>query len=167
MNLDELLELKPKEQINYTDLLNCDEWISKRDIMKERDKNKCTICKTEKSIGPLYSGNNRFYFRKINGEVKTEKEKIHLEVHHKLYIIGKLPWEYEKEELITVCNPCHKKIHENEEISISNQSKTTKLLLENCDRCGGSGFLNEYYYVEGGICFNCRGIGNRIPIFEL
>jgi hypothetical protein len=26
-----------------------------------------------------------------------------------------------------------------------------------CQRCNGTGFLPQYYYIEGGICFLCNG----------
>ena len=167
MNLKELLQSKPKKKINYTDLLNCDEWFVKRNIILERDKNKCKICQTEKSLGPIYSGNSKFYFREVKGEIKGEQEKIYLQVHHKFYIIGKLPWEYDNSDLITVCNICHQNIHTTEEISVYDKTKTKKYKLESCDRCGGSGFISEYQHVENGICFKCRGIGSRLPIFEI
>lgn len=34
-----------------------------------------------------------------------------LNVHHKIYIENKKPWEYPDLLLVTLCNPCHKKIH--------------------------------------------------------
>lgn len=34
-----------------------------------------------------------------------------LNVHHKIYIEDKKPWEYTDPLLITLCNHCHKKIH--------------------------------------------------------
>ncbi len=35
----------------------------------------------------------------------------HLQVHHKKYIKGRLAWEYDESNLITLCSECHKKIH--------------------------------------------------------
>lgn len=34
-----------------------------------------------------------------------------LNVHHKTYIQGAMPWEYETRDLITLCEDCHKKYH--------------------------------------------------------
>lgn len=35
-----------------------------------------------------------------------------LNVHHKVYRKGKEPWEYGKNEFITLCEECHRKVHE-------------------------------------------------------
>ena len=35
----------------------------------------------------------------------------HLQVHHKKYIKNRLAWEYDEENLITLCSECHKKVH--------------------------------------------------------
>ena len=35
----------------------------------------------------------------------------HLQVHHKKYIKDRLAWEYDEENLITLCSECHKKVH--------------------------------------------------------
>lgn len=35
----------------------------------------------------------------------------HLEVHHKRYIKGLDPWEYDNDDLITLCHYCHSRIH--------------------------------------------------------
>lgn len=37
-----------------------------------------------------------------------------LNVHHKRYIEGAKAWEYETNELITLCEDCHKKVHRDE-----------------------------------------------------
>jgi hypothetical protein len=30
-----------------------------------------------------------------------------------------------------------------------------------CNRCDGTGHLQEFYYVAGGVCFDCNGWGVR------
>ena len=40
----------------------------------------------------------------------THKE---LQVHHIKYIKGRKPWEYDNEDLITLCNDCHERHHFN------------------------------------------------------
>ena len=37
-----------------------------------------------------------------------------LNVHHKRYISGAMPWEYETSDLITLCEDCHAKYHRDE-----------------------------------------------------
>lgn len=38
-----------------------------------------------------------------------------LHVHHKQYIKGREPWEYEPDQLITVCEECHAASHDHED----------------------------------------------------
>ena len=37
-----------------------------------------------------------------------------LHVHHKSYITGLEPWEYERFQLVVLCSECHSTAHENE-----------------------------------------------------
>ncbi len=163
MNYKELNNIKKKENITYLDLLELDEWKSKREEILEKNQHKCTKCCSEKSIGPFYSGSNKLWGRKVGNETKLEEKRIFLEIHHKYYISNLLPWEYD-DALITLCSNCHYQTQQEEEISIyADKSMTTKLCTENCTKCGGSGFLSEYDYYKNGICFDCQGIGMRIP----
>ena len=38
-----------------------------------------------------------------------------LNVHHRYYITGRMPWEYPDWSLITLCNECHKERHDMDE----------------------------------------------------
>lgn len=67
-------------------LYNKNEWKEFRENVKESDGYKCTICGRKE------------------GEVV-------LQVHHKIYIPGKLPWEYGTENCETVCRGCHAAEH--------------------------------------------------------
>lgn len=40
-----------------------------------------------------------------------------LQVHHKEYINGLMPWEYEDELLVTLCVSCHKKKNKSNQLS--------------------------------------------------
>ena len=67
----------------YAKLLKDPRWRDKRLEILERDDNKCTEC-----------GSN-----------------YRLHVHHKIYEDIN-PWEYNNEDLITLCSNCHKQYHE-------------------------------------------------------
>ena len=71
---------------NYSKLLKNPRWQKKRLKVMERDKFMCALCKSK---------------------VKT------LNVHHKHYERGKKPWEYEDDNLITLCQNCHQDTHYN------------------------------------------------------
>lgn len=86
-----------------------------------------------------------------------------LNIHHKYYILGRKPWEYDNDALITLCPHCHQKRHLQTKIPIfefsNHQQRQIKDNLQLCDRCGGAGYLPEYHYYLGGICFKCHGEG--------
>ena len=67
----------------YSKLLKDPLWLQKRNIIIQRDNNQCVICGSNKK----------------------------LQVHHKFYREGCLPWEYENEVLVTLCQDCHYKEH--------------------------------------------------------
>lgn len=72
-----------KKQNDYQELLKDPKWISKRNQILSRDNNTCQFCGCQ----------DRY-----------------MQVHHKRYIKGNKPWEYEDKDLITLCNRCHEYI---------------------------------------------------------
>lgn len=74
---------------NYIEILKSPEWIKKRCKIMKRDNFKCQSCGS----------------------------KNKLQVHHKKYIKGKMPWEIQDKYLITLCENCHNKEHEGKHIS--------------------------------------------------
>lgn len=65
---------------SYADLLKDPRWQKKRLKIFQRDDFTCQMCKSKENT---------------------------LAVHHKKYIKGKLPWEYDGKDLITFCEDCH------------------------------------------------------------
>ncbi len=95
-----------------------------------------------------------FYF--IPKEIKG------LNVHHKYYVKGKAPWEYEDDALVTLCEECHRETHRTTRIPIYRNYKSSKIdcgTAKPCSRCNGSGYLPQYQHVADGICFQCWGEG--------
>lgn len=76
------------DKVEYKDLLESKEWKIKRDSILKRDNYKCVRCKQNK--------------------------KLH--IHHTYYLIDKLPWQVPDDCLVTLCEKCHKKEHENNKI---------------------------------------------------
>lgn len=72
-------------KMTYAEKLKHPEWQKKRLKIMERDGFKCWGC-----------GN---------------KEKT-LNIHHRVYIPGRLPWEYMDHILITLCDECHNLSHD-------------------------------------------------------
>ena len=169
MTLQDLLGHKTKDQITYTDLLNTDEWKARRTEILGRDNFYCTECGLSETLwhaGKLFSFDKSKYINtvyqgeRITADFPFESDKnIYLHVHHRFYVLGRLPWEYMDEELTTLCNWCHWKLHENEKIKIYQETNQglKELVLTTCSRCNGAGVFPEYSHVQAGICFKCSG----------
>lgn len=72
-----------KKLTKYQVLLKDKRWFLKKHEILDRDNNECTMC---------YSARN-------------------LQVHHKKYMRGRMPWEYDNKDLITLCERCHANLH--------------------------------------------------------
>lgn len=66
----------------YSELLRNPFWQRKRLEIFQRDNYTCQVC---------------------------QDQFTNLQVHHKYYIDGAMPWEYPDEALITLCELCHEK----------------------------------------------------------
>ena len=81
-------------------------------------------------------------------------------MHHKKYIQNRKPWEYEDEDLITLCCNCHALVHcEDPPIPIYNENGRLINNAVKCSKCHGSGYIDRYYYYMEGECFDCGGEG--------
>lgn len=81
---------------SYKEQLENQLWLNKRAEILQRDGFRCRYC----------------------GETKC------LQVHHKQYIEGRLAWEYDNSDLITLCKSCHAREHNggsNEKMLISSK----------------------------------------------
>lgn len=87
------------------------------------------------------------------------EDQVVMHVHHKYYILNQLPWEYEDEALVTLCNWCHWKLHEQAIVPCYKREdgKLHAFNLTACSRCCGTGVLPEFAHVQDGVCFRCRG----------
>jgi hypothetical protein len=178
---NQLIKITP--QPTYQQLLDTPEWKDFRKQIIERDK-KCVKCNVA-----IEADDGGYYYRKLTPEEIAEHDKewenfpgtdllgdgkfvikgqksvivgvyLVIQVHHKYYVSGKLPWEYDREVLITVCRDCHVKIHSEEKIFIyTDDSLTAYRQVSNCSVCTGTGYRPEYDYYQNGICFHCDGRG--------
>ena len=115
---------------------------------------------------PIY-GKNEIPNIKMKVIIEEELTPIFLQVHHKVYyikphILGNMfefiyPWDYNDNDLMTVCSSCHELIHEREDIPKLIKSNLENLELTPCGKCNGIGFFPQYHYVQNGICFECNG----------
>ena len=164
-------------RIPYSELLSTLEWKEFRDSIVLRDGYKCRICLATNFSRPLNT-QERAEFREKNLQQTQDLDGLKIElaipccttaailhVHHTYYILNCLPWEYDSESLITVCQKCHNDIHKQETILVyKNSSKHEILILTACERCNGTGHLPQFNYYENGVCFACNG--NRYKEFK-
>jgi hypothetical protein len=113
-----------------------------------------------KEAGPKFPNSKGFGEIICFSEIISKEQKFpDLNIHHKYYIIGKNAWEYQDDALLTLCSKCHQLEHENNKILVYAQSGDIMYIAENCNKCGGSGYLPEFDYFQSGICFSCNGHG--------
>lgn len=95
------------------------------------------------------------------GDKDENKNSIVLNVHHKYYVGGKAPWEYDCDALITLCQDCHYLEHKSTQTPVYKNiyKKQVMAYAEVCDRCGGSGYLPQFHHRDNGICYQCHGEG--------
>ena len=91
--------------------------------------------------------------------VYIQNTPLTLQVHHKQYITGLYAWEYNKNDLITLCSECHLKVHKYLPTNVYAKVGDVFRLMNYtpCHRCNGTGYFPQYKYVENGICFRCHG----------
>jgi 5-methylcytosine-specific restriction endonuclease McrA len=118
------------------------EWQEKRDKIIIRDnftcQNKsCNSLNPSKGmvdiISPIngcieqhnYSNSHESTYRIISNELTVDIGFAGLwitmpimQVHHKRYVVGKELWEYDDNDLITLCKDCHTTFHQNHKIDI-------------------------------------------------
>lgn len=78
---------------------------------------------------------------------------------------GVIASEYRQE--LALCDSCAKEVEnkiqqeliKKREPQVYNYQPTYTAYRPTCSRCGGSGYLSQYSYVEGGRCFKCGGSG--------
>ena len=78
----------------YSELLKDWRWKERRTEILERDDYTCQRC------------------------YASRWDDVLLNVHHKYYIEGCMPWEYPDDALITLCEDCHKREHKYNNIDV-------------------------------------------------
>ena len=101
-------------------------------------------------------GNSIDFFCVPRNSIKEKDLTPELHVHHKYYIKGKKPWEYDNKVLLTLCKSCHKLEHMKNSINVYNTSNEI-LESNNCSSCQGLGYIENNNNEE--ICLICKGLG--------
>lgn len=156
---------KSVELIPYGELLDTDEWDRKRDRILLRDNKKCYSCGLRpaddvvpEAIRALVRRGIVFDEAGLSQIPKGYHCKSH--VHHKYYILNKLPWEYE-DSLVIMCSECHHNFHTEQTVPVyyEIEGQLVQKQYTPCIRCNGAGWFPEYEHVQNGVCFRCGGWG--------
>jgi hypothetical protein len=180
-----LKEYNNSDEIPYHVLLQTNEWKHKRDTIVKRDNYVCRFC----NIGTTYfikGSGHVFIHQEIHNEwllcpddslgefeyvaftesFIMDKQYI-MHVHHKHYVLSNLPWDYPDDDLITLCNWCHHKFHQENSVDVFlNNDKTNKIEVDFCKKCFGAGWFPEFQHIENGVCFLCMGKRFQIKNFN-
>ncbi len=141
----ELLEACSGTELTYEELLNTAEWHARRIQVLVRDRYECQHCGCE----------------------GTGVDNHVLQIHHRYYVINKLPWDYPDDALMTLCKECHTKLHEAGHVLVYEEveGKLVRRKLKPCIRCLGAGFFPQWEHIEAGICFRCRGARFDVEVY--
>lgn len=155
----DLLDRFPSGRVPYELLLSTNEWQNKRDEILERDNYACTKCGKSWTCSFFHNGQllHMHLSNIVLGGFTFDSKPYILHIHHKYYVIGRLPWEYKNDELQTLCNWCHEELHTTQGIVVLDGSLGPVTRLTPCTRCGGKGWFPEFTHIEEGICFRCFG----------
>jgi hypothetical protein len=128
-----------KTQQPYSSLLQRVEWLIRRDQILRRYGAYCHNC---------------------------GKLGVDYQIHHKYYVTGLDPWEYQDDALVAYCPECHRTIHKQllnnlDYVPVYRLNKYSGLLEKTfrqpCLRCEGAGYFQEYRHIQNGVCFRCNG----------
>jgi hypothetical protein len=167
MTYNELRESKNLDDINYFDLLQCDEWLVRRAEILHRDNFECIKCGSSRTQYTKTLDHQKYYYHEIKGEAIQSNGFVSLQIHHILYIYNKLPWSYHDKYLVTLCSICHHKFHNDNSVEVWDEHQLNKMEVGSCDRCSGKGYIKEYRKIQNGICFKCRGFGYNRRLINL
>lgn len=145
-----------REFLPYAELLELKEWKDKRQVILSRDKSTCQRCNR---ITPWICSRENCCENPLWGVCYPHSIRLGLEIHHKYYILGKLPWEYDDTALLSLCGDCHELSHGSIKYYLNETDTVGVTGLTRCWKCGGKGYLSEYKYYCCGRCFACGGTG--------
>lgn len=181
----DLIHEKDGAFMAYVEKLKTIEWLNRREEILKRDDWTCKKCNAryskmingeayinytkeeeEEFMQKVREGVMDFQkmlglnlpLQKIRRPLDKDYQPKYLHVHHTYYIKNTLPWNYPDESLISLCVSCHQNVHENDIVPVyADNLKQVVLNIKRCSRCKGTGYLKEYNYYMGGVCFKCNG----------
>jgi len=99
------------------------------------------------------------YYLVSNSSIREFIKSQYLHVHHLCYRKSVQMWNQNDDEYITLCNICHRIVHENQLIPYYNEVGDIYQYMTPCWKCGGQRYLECYKNILNGVCFACDGNG--------
>ncbi len=106
------------------------------------------------------------FYLSTEGKEREFLKSIHLHVHHRCYRKKFKIWNQPESDYVTLCNVCHRIVHENQLIPFYNENGDIYQYLTPCWKCGGLGYLECYKHIDNGICYACNGDGYQQGLFQ-
>lgn len=142
-NENELLDIQEphaREGVKLVYNYDAEEWIQKRNEILKRDNYTCQCCQCfNPSLDTVVVDKQNYVeihsYDKYTGEYHIANSMYNigvsinlgygkkivmpiLNVHHKRYVNGRELWEYDDEDLITLCQYCHQHLHSNKNVEV-------------------------------------------------
>lgn len=100
-----------------------------------------------------------FWLVPDSDKMMFDKRLHSLQVHHLCYRTGFEPWNQVNDDYVTLCNICHRIVHETTNIPFYDKNGIDYKLRKTCDRCFGLRYFDCYRHINNGRCFKCNGHG--------
>ena len=169
---------------SYSELLESDEWQKLRTNQFFAAGYTCKMCSIKvnwdidtKEFGyyayVLTETTDKFGFPTMESNLEKLENPVVLHLHHTYYVKNTLPWDYPDICFEVLCEACHKEVHSKKKILMyASHTLGQNQHLTPCERCLGTGYLQEFHYYMNGVCFLCEGAGfeelkeNRFPYLQ-
>ena len=103
---------------------------------------------------------DKFGLPTMDANLEKVDNPLVLHLHHTYYVRNTLPWDYPDICFETLCEACHKEVHATKKIHMyASHELGQSQHLTACERCSGTGYLQEFLYYMNGVCFLCDGAG--------
>jgi 5-methylcytosine-specific restriction endonuclease McrA len=100
-----------------------------------------------------------FWLVPDSDKMMFDKRLHSLQVHHKCYRKNIEIWDQHDDDYVSLCNICHRIVHETTSIPFYDKNGIDYKLRKTCDRCFGLRYFDCYRHINNGRCFKCNGHG--------
>lgn len=123
-----------------------------------------TLSQQKNLIVSMMHNNFLFYFYLDANDIEVPG----LCIHHKYYMDGLKPWEYEDDDMETICADCNRELHQHGDTIKYAYKDKSKIIgyPPVCPICHGSGYNTDFWFYKNGVCMSCGGEGVMVNGFN-